>query len=106
MFWQKMTYIKRFFIHYKLFLTNKYCKITLWAFHYFCITLILRQIIFGDFRNAKFTISTHLEALNFDVYDFLHFMKAKIYQNNKIQRPINCKSGGFETPRFSKINFT
>ena len=30
--------------------------------------------------NAKFAILTHLEALNFDFYEFFHFMEADIYQ--------------------------
>ena len=56
-------------------------------FHDFSITQILREINFGDFRGAKFAISTHLEALNFDFHEFLHFLKAEIYQFNKSQSP-------------------
>ena len=43
---------------------------TVWKFHYFSITKILRKINFGDFRSAKSAILTHLEALNFEVYEF------------------------------------
>ena len=32
-------------------------------------------------------ILTHLEALNFDFHEFLHFLKAVIYQIDKIQSP-------------------
>ena len=57
---------------------------TMWKFHDFSITQILREINFGDSRSAKSAILTHLEALNFDFYEFLHFLKAEIYQMNKI----------------------
>ena len=32
-------------------------------------------------------ISTHLEALDFDLNEFLHFLKAENFQINKIQGP-------------------
>ena len=51
---------------------------TVCKFHDFSITQILREINFRDFRSAKSAIWTHLEALNFDVYEFLHFLKAEI----------------------------
>ena len=38
---------------------------------------ILREINFEDSRSAKFAILPHLEALNFDFYEFLHFLKAE-----------------------------
>ena len=56
----------------------------MWKFHDFCIIEILREINFEDSRSAKLAILTHLEALNFDIYEFLHILKAEIYQNNKI----------------------
>ena len=56
-------------------------------FHDFSITQILREINIGDFRRAKSAILTRLEALKFDFYEFLHLLKAKIYQINKIQSP-------------------
>ena len=34
--------------------------------HDFSNTQILREINFGDSRNAEYAILTHLEALNFD----------------------------------------
>ena len=58
---------------------------TVWKFHNFCITHILREIKFWDSRSAKSAISPHLEV--FDFYDFLHFLKAEIYQMNKIRSP-------------------
>ena len=38
---------------------------TVWKFHDFSITQILREINFVDSRSAKSAISTHLEAPNF-----------------------------------------
>ena len=60
---------------------------TVWKFHDFSITQILREINFGDSRSAKSAILTHLEALNFDFYGILHFLKAEIYQKDKTQSP-------------------
>ena len=37
--------------------------------------------------SAKSAILTHLEGLNFDFYEFLHFSKAEIYQRNKTHSP-------------------
>ena len=37
---------------------------TLWKFHNFSISQILREINFGDSRSVKFANLTHLEALN------------------------------------------
>ena len=40
---------------------------TVWEFHDFSIIQILREINFGNYRGAKSTILTHLEAPNFDL---------------------------------------
>ena len=42
------------------------------------------KLILGiqEVQNVPFL--THLEALNFDFYEFLHFLMAEIYQINKI----------------------
>ena len=53
---------------------------TVWKFHDFPITQILREINFEDSSSAKFAILTHLEALNCDFYKVLHFLKAQIDQ--------------------------
>ena len=42
-------------------------------------TQIFREIKMEDSWSAKSAILTHLEALNLDVYEFLHFLKADIY---------------------------
>ena len=57
---------------------------TLWKFYDFTITPILRENNFWDSWSSKSAILTHLEALNFDFYGFLHFLKAETDQVNKI----------------------
>ena len=47
---------------------------TMWKFHDFSITQILREISFANSKSAKHAILTHLEALNFDFYEFMHFL--------------------------------
>ena len=59
-------------------------KITVWKNQNVSITQNLREINFVDSRSAKSAILTHLEALNCDFYEFLHFWKAEIYHNNQI----------------------
>ena len=59
----------------------------MWKFHEFSIIQILREINFGDSRSTKAAILTHLEALNFASYEFLHFLKAEIYLISEFQSP-------------------
>ena len=56
---------------------------------------LLREINFWDSRGAKSAILTHLEAPNFDFYEFFHFLKAEINQINKNQNPKNGTNGSF-----------
>ena len=56
-------------------------------FRIFSVTPILREINLWDSRSVKSAILTQLEALNFDFYELLHFLKVEIYQINKIQSP-------------------
>ena len=79
---------------------------TVWKFYNLPTTQILGEIKFGDSRSAISAISTHLEALNLDFYEFLHFLKAENDQLNKNSEPLKWKNGSFRTSRFSKINFT
>ena len=72
-------------------------------FHDFSITQIICEINFGDSTSTKCAILTLLEALNFDLYAFLHFLKAEIYQITKIQSSPNAKNDSF---RFLEIDFT
>ena len=47
---------------------------TVWKFHNFSPTQILREIDFRNSRSAKSAILTNLEALNFEFYAiFAHF---------------------------------
>ena len=90
---------------------HQYCQLLgvchkVWKFHHFSITQILREINFRVSKSAKSAIFTHLEALNFDLYEFLHFSDAEIYQINKIQNPQNGQNDSFKSFRFSKIDFT
>ena len=59
--------------------------ITVWKIHDFSITQFLREINFEDSRSAQSTIFTHLEGLNFDFHEFLHFLKVEIDQINKFR---------------------
>ena len=58
----------------------------------FPITQILREINFWDSRSAKSDILTNLEALNCDVNEFLHFLKAEIHQINYSRAPKTAKT--------------
>ena len=46
------------------------CEPTVWRFHKFSITHILREINLLDFRSARSANSTHLEALNFNFEEY------------------------------------
>ena len=59
----------------------------MWKFQDICIIPILREINFEDSWSAKSDILPHLDALNFDIYEFLHFLKAEIHQIMEIQSP-------------------
>jgi len=52
------------------------------------------KFILGGVEVQKSAILTHLEALNFDFNEFLHFLKSEIYQMNKVQ---NKKNGSFRS---------
>ena len=56
----------------------------MWKFHDFPINQILREINIGNSTSAKSGIFTHFEVLNFAFYEIMHFLKAGIYQLNKI----------------------
>ena len=65
--------------------------------------MILREIILEYLEVHKTAILTHFEALNFE---FLQFLKAEIFKNNKIQSLYNCKNDSFGTFIFSINDFT
>ena len=52
----------------------------------FSVTPILREIKVSISRVSKYATLTHFEGQNYEFYEFLHFLKAKIYPFNKIQR--------------------
>ena len=72
-------------------------------FQHFSVTQILRETNFEESRSEKSGIFAILEALKFDFYWFLHFLKAKI---DKIDSLKNGKNSKFGTSTFSKIGFT
>ena len=72
-------------------------------FRIFSITQILREINFWDSTSAKPAILTHLEALNFDFYALLHFLKYEIYQINIFKAQKYGKTAFFELPDSSKL---
>ena len=45
------------------------------------------NINFEESRSAKSAILTHLEALNFDFCEFLNFLEANVYPNQKFISP-------------------
>ena len=57
-----------------------------WKLETFSITHILREIKIGERRSAKSAIFIHLEAINYDFHEFMHFYKADMFQITKIQR--------------------
>ena len=57
--------------------------------------MILRESNFEDSRSAKSAVLTHLEALNFDFYGFLHFLKTVIYQKLQFRASEMAKMADF-----------
>ena len=57
---------------------------TVWKFHELCIIQISRETNREDSWSAKSAILPYLEVLNFDFDVFVHFLKAEIYQMNKV----------------------
>ena len=68
----------------------------MWKFHEFSITQILREINCRDFKSVKLAILTHLEALNFDFYGFLHFLKLKMTKLTEFRAPKMAKKAVLE----------
>ena len=54
-----------------------------WKFHDFSV----REINSRDFGYPKTAILTHLEDLNFDFCEFLNFLEADVYPNQKFISP-------------------
>ena len=64
------------------FLLDKGKYRTVWKLQDFSVTQILREINIGQYRSAKSAILTDFETLNHDLYEFLPFLKAEIYQTS------------------------
>ena len=69
----------------------------MWKLQKFSVNQILREIKVGEFKVSKSVILAHLESLNFDFNEFLHFLKAEFYQINQIQSSKNVKMAIFRT---------
>ena len=83
-------------------------KLTYLIFHeiiQFSVIQILREIKIGQSRISKSANWTHMRALNFDFYEFLHSLKDEITQFGKIQSLSNGKNSLFRISRRSKIDF-
>ena len=81
-------------------------NLRMWKSQNFSITQILREINFWDSRSAKSAILTHIEALNFDFYEFLHSLETEMYQIEQNSEPQKIrKNSSFRTSRFSNIDF-
>ena len=69
---------------------------TVGKFNDFSITQILREFNFGDSRSAKSVILTHLEAIKFDLNEFLHYLKAGVNKLTKFRDPEMTKMAYLE----------
>ena len=68
----------------------------MWKFLDFSVIQILREINFEESRSSKTAILGILEALNFDFYKFLHFLKAEIIKLTKFRAPKMAKMAFLE----------
>ena len=73
----------------------KQSQITVWEFQDFFITLIFREVNVEESRSAKSSILTHLEALNCDFYEFVHFNEDDIYKRIILKAPKIAKTAIF-----------
>ena len=78
----------------------------MWKFQDFSVIPYLCEINFEDTCNAKSAIFTHLEALNYDFYEYLHFLKAEIDQKIELKVSKMVRNGSFGTSRIHEIDFT
>ena len=67
----------------------------MWKFQDFSITHILCENKVRESRVSKSAILINCEALNFEFYEFLHFLRAQIDQINKFQSPKKVKKKVF-----------
>ena len=76
----------------------------MWKIQNFSATQILREIKVGESGASKIAILIHLEGLNFQFYEFLHFVKAENDQKSKLRVSKIAKIGNFRTS--TKADFT
>ena len=68
------------------------------------INQILREIRFVELEVQNLPLYIiHLEALKFDLYEFLHFLKVKIDQKSKFRVSIVAKTAFFELLNVLKL---
>ena len=60
----------------RFYVKSELVNVTVWKFHNFYITQILRETKVSDFRGPKSAILTNLDTLIFYLYEFLHLLKA------------------------------
>ena len=84
-----------------------------WTFRNFPATLkdihtlwFYVKSILADFRRPKTAILTILEALNLDLWEFLHFKMSKNCQKFESQKWSNGQNGSFWFFNMTKIDFT
>ena len=68
----------------------------MWKLRNFTVTQILREIKVNENRVSKSVFLPHLEALNFDFYEFLHFFMVEIVRLTKFKAPKMAKTAVFE----------
>ena len=78
----------------------------MWKLLDFSVTQILREIKVCEFRVSEFAILAHLEALNLQFHEFLHFLKTEIYLKSKFKGSKYVKMTVFELLKLAKIHFT
>ena len=75
----------------------------------YMISMSLRfyvKSILGISRSAKCALLTQREGLNFNFYEFLHYLKAEIDQRGKSKSSENGRHNSFISSAFSNIDFT
>ena len=75
----------------------------MWKIQNVSINKISCEISLRNSRSAKAAILTHLEAVNLDFYEFLHFLKAEIQPNPNFGAPEIAKSHKKPKSRASRI---
>ena len=79
---------------------------TVWKFHDFSITQILREINFGDSRSFMTAIFAILEALNFDGLVNFSLQKLQMFIKSKLRHSGCVKIADFAILESQKFDFT